>query len=131
MASIVELGFSFLLVTVVFATIYKIMPRVRVDWRDVWIGAAVTSLLFTVGKFLIGVYIGRSGITSGFGAAASLVVVLVWVYYSAQLFLLGAEFTRAYAYRFGSHRGAASAIPSAALVAPAAHPHSSHSLRND
>jgi len=130
-ASIVELGFSFLLVTVVFATIYKVMPRVRVHWRDVWIGAAVTSLLFTAGKFLIGMYIGRSGITSGFGAAASLVVVLVWVYYSAQLFLLGAEFTRAYAYRFGSYRGAASAIPSAALVAPTAHPHSSHSLRDD
>ena len=128
-ASIVELGFSFLLVTVVFATIYKVMPRVRVDWRDVWIGAAVTSLLFTAGKFVLGVYIVRSGITSGFGAAASLVVVLIWVYYSAQLFLFGAEFTRAYAYAFGSHRGAASALPSAALPAPAAvHPRSMHSL---
>src|SRR6202790_557622 len=83
-ASIIELGSSFLVITVVFAMIYKIMPRVRIDWKDVWIGATATSLLFTVGKFLIGVYIGRSGIASGFGAAASLVVVLVCVYYSAQ-----------------------------------------------
>ncbi len=87
---------------VVFAMIYKIMPRVRIDRKDVWIGAAATSLLLTVGKFLIGVYIGRSGIALGFGAAASLVVVLVWVYYSAQIFLLGAEFTWAYPYKFGS-----------------------------
>jgi len=103
-ASIIELGSSFLVITVVFATIYKTMPRVRVDWNDVWIGAAATSLLFTVGKFLIGLYIGRSGIASGFGAAASLVVVLVWVYYSAQIFLLGAEFTWAYAHKFGSRK---------------------------
>ena len=79
----IELGSSFLAITVVFAMIYKIMPRVRIDWKDVWIGAAATSMLFTIGKFLIGIYIGRSGIASGFGAAASLVVVLVWVYYSA------------------------------------------------
>ena len=85
--------------------IYKIMPRVRIAWHDVWIGAAVTSLLFTVGKLLIGLYIGRSGISSGFGAAGSLVVVLVWVYYSAQIFLFGAEFTWVYSHRFGSRRG--------------------------
>jgi membrane protein len=114
-ASIIELGSSFLVITVVFAMIYKIVPRVRIDWKDVWIGAAVTSLLFTVGKFLIGVYIGRSGIASGFGAAASLVVVLVWVYYSAQIFLLGAEFTCAYAHKFGSCRDIASESPSAVL----------------
>ena len=103
-ASIIELASSFLVITLVFAMIYKIMPRVKIDWKDVWIGAAATSLLFTAGKFLIGVYIGRSGIASGFGAAASLVVVLVWVYYSAQIFLLGAEFTWAYAHKFGSRR---------------------------
>jgi membrane protein len=103
-ASIIEVAVSFLMITVVFAMIYKIVPRVGIAWKDVWIGAATTSLLFTVGKFLIGVYIGRSGIASGFGAAASLVVVLVWVYYSAQIFLLGAEFTRAYAHKFGSRR---------------------------
>lgn len=119
-ASIIELGTSFLLVTLVFAMIYKTIPRVSIDWKDVWIGAAVTSLLFTAGKFLIGVYIGRSGIASGFGAAASLVVVLVWVYYSAQIFLLGAEFTWAYAHKFGSRKDAASDEMSA--VFPAATP---------
>jgi membrane protein len=101
-ASAIELGSSLLLTTVIFAMIYKIVPRVQILWKDVWIGAACTSLLFTAGKFVIGFYIGRSGIASGFGAAASLVVVLVWVYYSAQIFLLGAEFTWAYAHKFGS-----------------------------
>ena len=104
-ASAVELASSFMLVTIVFAMIYKIMPRVRIAWQDVWIGAAVTALLFTIGKFLIGLYIGRSGIASGFGAAASLIVVLVWVYYSAQVFLFGAEFTWAYSHKFGSRKG--------------------------
>ena len=103
-ASGVELAASFALVTVVFAMIYKIMPRVRIAWKDVWIGALVTSLMFTIGKVLIGLYIGRSGIASGFGAAASLVVVLVWVYYSAQVFLFGAEFTWVYCHKFGSRK---------------------------
>lgn len=97
--------FSFAFVTVVFALIYKIMPRVHVAWSDVWIGAAVTSLLFTLGKFLIGLYIGKSTVASGFGAAGSLAVVLVWVYYSAQIFLVGAEFTWVYAHRLGSRQG--------------------------
>ncbi|CAN5304801.1 N/A [soil metagenome] len=108
--------FSFVFTTVVFAMIYKIMPRVKVDWADVWIGAAVTALLFTVGKFLIGLYIGKSGVTSGFGAAGSLVVVLVWVYYSAQIFLMGAEFTWAYALTFGSRKE--QPIPAAAPEVP-------------
>jgi membrane protein len=103
-AQTIDVGIGLALSTVVFALIYKTMPRVRVDWTDVWIGAAVTSLLFVAGKFLIGVYIGRTGISSGFGAAASLVVVLLWVYYSAQIFLFGAEFTWAYSHRFGSRR---------------------------
>jgi membrane protein len=93
---------SFLLVAAMFALIYKVMPRVRVDWQDVWIGALFTALLFTVGKALIGLYVGRSGIASAFGAAGSLVVVLLWVYYSAQIFLLGAEFTWVFANVFGS-----------------------------
>jgi membrane protein len=104
LASALNIGLSFVLITVLFAMIYKIMPRVRIAWRDVWIGAAITSLLFTVGKYLIGLYIGRSGVTSAFGAAGSLVVILLWVYYSAQIFLLGAEFTWVYAHRFGSRR---------------------------
>ncbi|MDO8299915.1 YihY/virulence factor BrkB family protein [Lacisediminimonas sp.] len=116
LANIVNLLVSFLLMTTVFAMIYKIMPRARVDWADVWIGAAVTALLFTAGKFLIGLYIGKSGVTSVFGAAGSLVVVLVWVYYSAQIFLMGAEFTWAYALTFGSRK--AQVLPAAAPVIP-------------
>jgi len=105
LASAVNLGVSFALTTAVFAMIYKIMPRVKIAWRDVWVGAAVTSLLFTLGKYLIGLYIGKSSVASGFGAAGSLVVLLVWVYYSAQIFLFGAEFTWAYAHAYGSRRG--------------------------
>ena len=96
---------SFALVTAVFALIYKTMPRVRIAWRDVWVGAAVTAVLFVAGKFLIGLYVGRSGITSAFGAAASLIVVLLWVYYSAQIFLFGAEFTWVFSHRYGSRKG--------------------------
>jgi len=103
---------GFLMITVVFAMIYKIMPRVHVHWRDVWIGAAVTSLLFSIGKLAIGLYIGKTGIASGFGAAGSLVVVLIWVYYSAQIFFLGAEFTWVYAHVFGSRRNALPVEPS-------------------
>lgn len=86
-------------ITAVFAMIYKWMPRTHVAWRDVWIGAFITALLFTVGKTLIGLYIGRSAVASVFGAASSLVVLLLWVYYSAQVFLLGAEFTWVFAQR--------------------------------
>jgi membrane protein len=102
LAQWVNFGFSFGMVTVIFAMIYKIMPRAKVQWRDVWVGAAVTALLFTIGKHLIGLYIGKSSVASGYGAAGSLVVVLVWVYYSAQIFLLGAEFTWVYARSYGS-----------------------------
>jgi membrane protein len=104
-ANAIELGLGIALATSIFAMIYKTMPRVSIHWKDVWIGAAVTSLLFLAGKFLIGAYIGHSGISSGFGAAASLIVVLLWVYYSAQIFLFGAEFTWAYSHQFGSRRG--------------------------
>jgi len=115
LAQLVNAGVGFVLTTAVFAMIYKLMPRVQVRWHDVWLGALVTALLFTVGKFLIGVYIGKSGVTSAFGAAGSLVVVFVWVYYSAQIFLLGAEFTWVYAQMYGSMcdlaRGGAPAGP--------------------
>jgi membrane protein len=102
---LVNMVVSYLVTTLAFAMIYKIMPRVKVRWHDVWLGAAVTALLFTIGKFLIGLYIGKSGIASGFGAAGSVIIILVWVYYSAQIFLLGAEFTWVYARTFGSMRG--------------------------
>ncbi len=98
---------SFGLITAIFAIfamIYKWVPQVRIAWRDVWIGAALTALLFTLGKTLIGLYIGRSGVASPFGAAASLVVLLLWVYYSAQIFLLGAEFTWIFSHRHGSRQ---------------------------
>jgi membrane protein len=104
LAELVNLAVGFVMTTGVFAMIYKVMPRVSVKWRDVWLGATVTSLLFTGGRFLIGTYIGRSDLASGFGAAGSLIVVFVWVYYSAQIFLLGAEFTWIYAKTFGSMR---------------------------
>jgi membrane protein len=93
------LGFaaSFALTAALFAAIYKVLPDRRLGWRDVAVGAAATAFLFTLGKGLIGWYIGGSGAAAGYGAAGALVVVLLWVYYSAQIFLLGAEFTRAWA----------------------------------
>ncbi len=93
---------SFGVITVLFAMIFKILPNVRIGWHDVWIGSAVTSLLFVLGKFLIGFYLGASSITSAYGAAASVIIVLLWVYYSACILFFGAEFTKAYACKFGS-----------------------------
>lgn len=95
---------GFVLVTALFAMIYKIMPRARIHWSDVWLGAIVTATLFSIGRALIGAYLSTGAVASGFGAAASLVAVLVWVYYSAQIFLLGAEFTWAFAHTAGSRR---------------------------
>jgi membrane protein len=88
---------SLLVITVLFALIYRFLPDVRLKWADVWVGAFTTALLFTIGKYLIGLYIGRSSVGSSYGAAGSIVILLVWVYYSAQVVLLGAEFTRVYA----------------------------------
>ncbi len=88
---------SLAITTLLFAMIYKLMPSVKIAWRDVWVGATVTAVLFEVGKLLIGLYIGKSGVTESFAAAGSLVVLLAWVYYAAQIFLLGAEFTKVYA----------------------------------
>jgi membrane protein len=102
LGKLLDLSISFGLVTVMFAMLYKWVPAAKVHWQDVWIGAIATSLLFGIGKTVIGYYIGKSGVTSAFGAAASVVVVMVWVYYSAQIFLMGAELTWAYARRFGS-----------------------------
>jgi membrane protein len=93
---------SFAVITCLFAAIYKIMPDVRIEWRDVMLGGAVTSLLFTVGKSLLGLYLGKASIASSYGAFASIVVLVIWVYYSGQIFFLGAEFTRTFANHYGS-----------------------------
>ncbi len=95
---------SMALLSLLFAAIYKVLPDRTLQWRDVIVGAVVTSILFTIGKSLIGWYIGSSAVASSFGAAGALIVLLLWVYYSAQIFLLGAEFTKVYANRHGSKR---------------------------
>ena len=102
---VINLVFSVGFTTVLFAMIFKLMPQAQVSWRDVWVGAGVTAVLFEIGKTLISLYIGKSSVTSSFAAAGSLVVLLIWVYYSAQIFLLGAEFTWAYANAHGSRVG--------------------------
>ena len=93
---------SLAVITGAFAVIFKLLPDVKIAWRDVWLGAAVTSLLFTAGKFLIGLYLGKSAVASAYGAAGSLVIIVVWVYYSAQILLFGAEFTKVWTKRRGS-----------------------------
>jgi membrane protein len=97
-------AFSFLVIAVLFGVIYKLLPRIKLSWHDVTIGAFGTAILFTLGKYIIGLYIGNSGTTSSFGAAGSLIALLLWVYYSAQIFFLGAEFARQYAVQMGSLR---------------------------
>jgi membrane protein len=101
---------SFLAVTILFALLYKVVPDVHIEWQDVWIGAAVTSLMFSIGKALIGLYLGKASVGSAYGAAGSLVVFLVWVYYSAQIFFLGAQFTHTFAEQHGSRARARSAV---------------------
>ena len=96
---------SFGLISFLFGAIYKVLPDKVIEWHDVMIGAVVTALLFTIGKLLISLYIGSSTVASSYGAAGSLIVVLLWIYYSAQIFLFGAEFTKVYASHHGSHRG--------------------------
>ena len=112
---LLDIVVSFAFVTLLFAMIYKFVPDVQIQWKDVWIGAALTSILFTIGKFLIGLYLGSSGVTSAYGAAGSLITVLLWVFYSSLIFLLGAEFTQGYTSTYGSG------------VVPAAHAESSPS----
>src|ERR1700676_3807239 len=97
--------FSWAVTTVLFALILKIVPATKVRWRDVWMGAAFTSLLFTIGKLVIGYYLGHSELVAAYGAAGSLVVFLIWIYYSAQILLFGAELSHVYANRFGSRMG--------------------------
>ncbi|MFZ6798969.1 YihY/virulence factor BrkB family protein [Undibacterium sp. Di24W] len=105
------IGFS--VIATLFAVIYKMLPRVRLSWHDVLIGSLGTAGLFTLGKMSIGLYIGNGSVANSFGAAGSIVALLLWVYYSAQIFFLGAEFTRHYALYFGSLKNAA--VPAKAL----------------
>lgn len=98
----IDLVVSFAFITLLFALIYKFLPDAEIRWTEVWIGAALTSILFTVGKFIIGLYLGSSGVASVYGAAGSLITVLLWVYYSSLIFFAGAEFTQVYATEFGS-----------------------------
>jgi membrane protein len=101
---VVNFALSFAVTTALFAMIYKALPDTRVAWGDVWIAALTASFLFTIGKFAISLYIGSSNVASTYGAAGALVIILVWVYYSAQIFLFGAEFSKVYAERYGSRR---------------------------
>jgi len=107
------LAISFAIIAVLFGTMFKVLPDAKIRWRDVWVGATITAFLFTVGKFLIGMYLGRSGTVSAYGAAGSLVLVVLWLYYSSLIFLFGAEFTAAWS---ESHQGSIEPKPGAVRV---------------
>ncbi len=110
---------SFAAITAMFAVMFKLLPDTDVEWRDVWLGAAITAALFELGKLLIGIYVGKLALASTYGAAASLVILLIWVYYSSQIVLLGAEFTHCYANRY-RRRETATAAPQESLTKSAA-----------
>jgi membrane protein len=122
---LVSLGIA----TLLFAMIYKLMPSTPIAWRDVWVGAIVTAVLFEIGKLLIGLYLGKSSMTESFAAAGSLVVLLAWVYYAAQIFLLGAEFTKVYADAHGS-KSAKNAMTATAVTASKGVPTETSELRS-
>jgi len=107
MLQVLNIAVTLGILTLLFGMIYRFMPQASVAWRDVWTGAFVTAVLFEIGKLLIGLYVGKASVASSYAAAGSLVIVLIWVYYAAQVFLLGAEFTRVYAVAHGSHKTAA------------------------
>jgi membrane protein len=111
---------SFALVTLLFAMIFRFLPDTRIEWRDVWLGAAFTSLLFVIGKIALGLYLGKGAVGSAYGAAGSLVVILVWVYWSAQILFFGAEFTQVYAREHGSRCHSERSEESGGRVAPVA-----------
>jgi len=121
--SVVNYVVSLVLMTIVFAVIYKILPSAKIDWSDVWIGSAITAVLFVIGQALIGLYLAKSGTASAYGAAGSLLVLLLWIYYSAMTLFFGAEFTKVYAQRRGKTiaggRQAASQIPPRAVTVTA------------
>ena len=97
-------GLSFVIVTGIFALMYRWLPALKLEWNDVWIGAAATAALFTIGKKLIGLYLGKAAVGADYGAAGAVIVLIVWIYYSAQIFFMGAEFTKVYARRHGSQK---------------------------
>ena len=100
---LVQIGISLLVFTLLFAVIYKVLPDAHISWSDVWVGATITSLLFLVGQWLIALYLSRTALASMYGAFGSVFILLIWVYYSCQIFFVGAEFTKIYARHFGSH----------------------------
>jgi membrane protein len=106
--------FAFIVITVLFAAMYKVLPDAKIGWRDVWVGAVITTIFFVLGKFLIGLYLGRSDPGSAFGAAGTLAVILIWIYYASHIVLFGAEFTQAWTEKFGGgirpERGAAKTV---------------------
>lgn len=99
---LLNIALSLFLLTLLFAMMYKYVPDVQIGWHDVWLGASITAVLFTIGKFVLGLYLGNGGFGSTYGAAGSIIIVLAWVYYSAQILFFGAEFTQVYARRYGS-----------------------------
>src|SRR4051812_5942216 len=102
-AHIADIAFSFLIVTGIFAAMYRLLPDMKLRWNDVWVGAAATAALFTLGKILIGLYLGKAAVGADYGAAGAVIVLIIWIYYSAQIFFMGAEFIKVYA-RNGSRR---------------------------
>jgi len=117
-AEVISATFAFAVVTMLFAVIFKMLPNARIAWRDVIMGAIITALLFSVGKRLIGIYLGNSAVASSYGAAGSVVALMLWIYYSAQIFFFGAELTRQYELQFGSLRGTDPSHPNATGAAP-------------
>src|SRR4029079_543040 len=111
---VIEFVLSVIVMTLLFAAMYKLLPAARIAWSDVWVGAATTAVLFWVGKFAIGLYLGKSTVVSSFGQAGTIVLVILWVYYSAQIFFLGAEFAHEYAKAHGSRSGGAQKPPAEA-----------------
>lgn len=103
LAHVFNFVISFGVITLLFGLMFKYLPDAKIAWRDVWLGAAITAALFTLGKFVLGLYLGKSSVSSSYGAAGSLVILLLWVYYSSQILFFGAEFTQVWANRFGSH----------------------------
>jgi len=109
---------SIIVITLLFAAIYRFLPAKRLPWSDLWIGSFGTAILFVLGKLLLGLYLGHASVGSAYGAAGSLIVLLVWIYYTAQLFFLGAEFTRAYSQAHGSGKTAPVPTVATALARP-------------